>query len=202
VDKLVFLMWRKAGISREAFCEHYLEFHSLLGLRFVKGLDGYTVNIPDVAQAPVSDDGPDAIVEMWTRDVESFLDPERAFASAEDREIVLRDDASFIGSSLIWQVRRKHDRGLEPLREMRVRTEGVKRVTLCDIVPTQSLSPTVSRVATYEVVRAMSARRPAAMNYEPMAIINEWAPDVETLGPALGPSFVVSEYRQRVPPLS
>ena len=41
MDKLVFLMQRKVGATRESFYEHYLAFHSLLGLRLVPSLDGY-----------------------------------------------------------------------------------------------------------------------------------------------------------------
>lgn len=81
MDKLIFLMRRKESTTRDSFFHHYLEVHSLLGLSLVPTLDGYTVNITDVIEPPLDDiHHPDAVVEMWTRDIEVFMDMNRTFA--------------------------------------------------------------------------------------------------------------------------
>ena len=105
MDKLVFLMRRKEATTRESFFRHYLEFHSLLGLRLVPTLDGYTVNVADVLDPPEDDIcHPDAVVEMWTRDVKVFMDIDQTFDRPDDREIIVWDDATFIGASWAWLV--------------------------------------------------------------------------------------------------
>ena len=102
MDKLLFFMHRKDGLSRRQFFEHYLEVHTLIGMRVCLMMDGYTVNLTDdVDPGP---DGPDSITELWTRDVEAFSDTDRNFRNREEMAELVTDDRSFIGTNLRWLV--------------------------------------------------------------------------------------------------
>jgi len=204
MDKLVFLMQRKAGTTREAFAEHYLEFHSLLGLRLVPTLDGYTVNIADIVSRDDDPNHPDAVVEMWTRDIEVFMDMDAVFAAPEDRAIVAYDDASFIGTQRVWQVDERVVRGSHPGAELRTRTPGVKRLTLLSADADRRLAPGVVHAVEQHVVSPLVSSRPDDVlptppPYVADVILTEWAPSLAALGDPLGAAFVVSEYRQRLP---
>ena len=153
MDKLVFLMQRKADATAESFHEHYLEFHSLLGLRLVPTLDGYTVNITDVVDAPADDPHhPDAVVEMWTRDINVFMDMDATFAAPEDRAIVIYDDASFIGTTRAWQVEEQLLFGGAPDGPLRARADGVKRMTLLPADADLASAPGVVRAVAQRIV--------------------------------------------------
>ena len=171
----------------------------------MRTLHGYTVNVTDLGDPPPGDAGfPDAVVEMWTRDVDTFLDSEAAFAFPEDQSIVMQDDAAFIGESWIWQVDEEWVLGSPPEGELRTRTDGVKRVSLHRTGDAPSIGPHVVRVVdqrtltplTPGLVRDVVPGRPP---YEADVIRLEWAPSVDAFGPVPGPAFYVSEYRQRVP---
>ena len=205
MDKVIFLMRRKETTTRESFFRHYLEVHSLLGLSLVPTLDGYTVNIADVIE-PLQDDihHPDAVVEMWTRDIEVFMDINRTFAKPEDREIIVQDDASFIGASWAWQVEETLVRGAFPNGKLRTRTKGVKRVSLCSEGSERRVADGVTRAVEHRVLSPLMPGRvgealPDPAPYRADVILSEWAPSVGHFGTVEGPAFLLSEYRQRNP---
>ena len=195
MKKVVLMMWRRPELTREEFMRHYLDVHSALALQHVTMLDGYTVNVPDVS--PTSTDGPDSVIEIWTRDPEALFDPERGFTSRADFEAVMRDDASFIGTTSIWDVEPGPATAATPPETlMRSRTSGVKRVTLLE--PGADVPSGASRSVVDDVVAARTPRRPAPTSYDVTAFVYEWADRVEDFTPVSSPSFLVSEYRQRL----
>lgn len=205
MDKLIFLMRRKEMTTRDSFFRHYLEVHSLLGLSLVPTLDGYTVNITDVMEPPQDDiHHPDAVVEMWTRDIGVFMDMNRTFAKPEDREIIVQDDASFIGASWAWQVEETLVRGAFPEGELRTRTNGVKRVSLHSDDSERRVADGVTHAVEHRVISPLMPGRvgetlPDPAPYQADVILSEWAPSVDHFGAVEGPAFLVSEYRQRNP---
>ena len=98
MEKTIFLFRRAAGRSREEFDEHYIAHHAPLGVKLVKTLKGYTVNLVD------GDAGPDAVTEHWLNQVEELLDPTKAYASMDDAMQVIKDDQTFIGSHELYVV--------------------------------------------------------------------------------------------------
>ena len=190
MDKVIFLFTRKDGTTREEFFEHYLDVHSLLGMRLCTKMDGYTVNLTDEYRP--GDDGPDAITEVWTEDVDAFLDPKRSFASEADMIELWTDDRSFIGPSLPWVVEETLTRGDRPVGELRTRTPGVKRVSMWIGDRRPESGPAVTRVVEQRVVRALAPDAP-----EVDVFVTEWAPSVDDLAAVDVPAYVVSEYRQR-----
>jgi hypothetical protein len=177
----------------------------LLGLRLVPTLDGYTVNVTDVVEPPKSDiHHPDAVVEMWTQNVEVFMDIDQTFASPEDREIIVQDDASFIGASWAWQVEETLLHGEVPDSELRTRTKGVKRVSLHRDGSGGRVADGVLRAVEHRVVSPLMPGRlgdvlPDPVPYQADVILSEWARSVDDFGAVEGPAFLVSEYRQRDP---
>ena len=199
MQKVILVMWRRPELTREEFARHYLDVHSVLARQHVTMLDGYTVNVPDAsATATDDDDGPDGVIEIWTHDADALFDPERGFTSRADFEEVMRDDASFIGTTAIWEVQPgdaplpEHD---TPLRE---RTPGIKRITLLE--PGAVADDGATGAVVDRVVAARPARRPPPAEYEVGAFVHEWAERVDDLAPVTSPSFAVSEYRQRLLP--
>jgi len=196
-------MRRKEATTRESFFRHYLEFHSLLGLRLVPTLDGYTVNVADVLDPPEDDIcHPDAVVEMWTRDVKVFMDIDQTFDRPDDREIIVWDDATFIGASWAWLVEETLVRGALPKGELRTRTEGVKRVSLHGDGFRPQLARGVVRAVEHRVISPLMPGRVGEIVPEPApfkadVILSEWAPSIEDFGAIEGPAFMLSEYRQR-----
>jgi EthD domain-containing protein len=192
VEKLLFFMGRKDGLSRQEFFDHYLQVHTLLGMRVHRMMHGYTVNLTD--QVDPGPDGPDSITEVWTRDLASFADPTQAFASADDMEELVTDDRSFIGTNLRWTVEEKLVFGDWPAGELRTRTPGVKRVSLHIGGSRPPRTAGVTRVVEQHVTGAFSPGAPPVDVF-----VAEWADNADALAPISVPSYLVSEYRQREP---
>jgi hypothetical protein len=196
IQKLIYLMWRKKSLTREEFVRHYLDVHSLLGLRLVGHLDGYTINVADLDGER---DGPDAVVEFWTSDSVLFQSAD-AFANPEEMALVMKDDASFIGTSLAWEVREQLHAGVYADGLPGERTPGVKRISLpVSGGGLETTTPGVLRRVDHPVSGAITTRRPSPAAYEATVIVMEWALDVGVFTPVEGPQFVMSEYCQRIP---
>lgn len=86
MEKTVFLFRRHPERSPEDFARHYTEVHAVLGRQLTRCLLGYTVNIVQ-SGAP-----PEAITEHWVRVAGDLFDPEVAYASMEDYQVVVDDD--------------------------------------------------------------------------------------------------------------
>jgi hypothetical protein len=192
MDKLLFLMHRKDGLTRAEFFEHYLQVHTLLGLRYCTLMDGYTVSLTDgVDPGP---GGPDAFTEVWTRDASAFLDPSRAFRNEAEMRELLADDRSFIGRGLPWIVEERLVHGDWPAGTPRERTRGIKRVSLHTGRSRPPLAPGVTRVVEQRVVKAIVPDAPPVDVF-----VFEWAPSADAFAPLAVPAYLASEYPQRIP---
>jgi uncharacterized protein (TIGR02118 family) len=95
--KIVGLLTRKSGITREEFVRHWFEIHGPLAhavpgiRRYVQSHITDTRTRPDVPETDVDVDG---IAELWYDDMESF---QRAAATPEMKALT-DDGALFIGS--------------------------------------------------------------------------------------------------------
>jgi len=192
MDKIVFLFGRKAPQTHAEFAEHYLDHHAPLGLEVAVQMDGYTVNlVPDEAATI------DAVTETWTPGIDAFMDPQRAFASEADMVELMTDDASFIGTTQPYVVAEELVLGAWPDGPPRVRTPGVKRISLHPTDDTLPATTGLDRVVRNRVVRALAPDAP-----ELSVILLEWAEAADVL-PPLDPSVVTShlveEHVQRQP---
>jgi EthD domain len=195
MDKIVFLFGRKAPQTHAEFAEHYLHHHAPLGLEVAVQMDGYTVNlVPDEAAAI------DAVTETWTPSIDAFMDPQRAFANEADMVELMTDDASFIGTTQPYVVAEELSVGAWPDGPTRVRTPGMKRISLH---PTDATVPSADRVDGLQRVvrnRVLQALAPDAP--ELAVILLEWAESVDALTPLDSSSvvsYLVEEHVQRQP---
>lgn len=192
MEKVLFMMRRKDGLTRRQFGEHYLQVHTLLGMRLCVGMAGYSVNLTD--EVDPGPEGPDSVTEVWTPDAAAFLDVERAFRNAEEGEELMRDDRSFIGINRAWLVEERLLHGDPPRGPLRTRTPGAKRVSLHRGGARPALAPGVTRAVEQRVVKAL-APDAAPVDF----FLCEWAPSAEVFAPLSVPAYLVSEYRQRDP---
>jgi uncharacterized protein (TIGR02118 family) len=186
MEKLVFCLHRKPGLSRQEFFDHYLQQHAPLGLRLTTTMRGYTVNLTDLgAPDPAA---PDAITEVWANSAQEFMDPEKSFATPEDAASLMADHNSFIGPL-----------GAYVVQERIVRTDDAvgpaKRVALYG--PGErppDPGPDVLSVVEHRVVQElMSDLAPVEL------IVTTTARSVAGLGPWSGRSYDVSEHRMMEP---
>jgi hypothetical protein len=193
MEKLVFCLHRKPGLSRQEFFDHYLQEHAPLGLRLTKTMRGYTVNLTDVGGPdPAAPDptAPDAITEVWANSAQEFMDPEKSFATPEDAAALMADHNSFIG----------------PLDAYVVQERIVLAVGAAGAVPAKRVAfyapgewppapgPDVVSVVEHRVVRElMSDSAPVEL------IVTTTALSMEGLGPRRGRSYDVSEHRMMEP---
>jgi uncharacterized protein (TIGR02118 family) len=92
--KIVMLVRRKDGISREAFREHYENIHAPLAMSVLPTLRAYTRNYPEmhlVGQEP----GFDAVTELWFDDEASWQES-IAVAQSEKGKALAEDEETFI----------------------------------------------------------------------------------------------------------
>lgn len=193
MEKLVFLFGRKPPQTHAEFAEHYLEHHSLLGLRLAVQMDGYTVNlVPDEASG---DFDLDAVTETWTPSIEAFMDPQRSFASEADMQELMTDDASFIANSRPYVVTELLVKGEWPTGPVRTRTPGVKRISLHPTEATLPPTDDATRVVRNDVVQSFVPDAPEAA-----VILLEWADAADDLAPLDGVlGWLVEEHVQRQP---
>jgi len=95
--KVMILIKRKAGISREEFIDHYENVHVPLGLKYfpmIKGyMRNYVVNPPGVAEPDF-----DCITEEWFENMEEHL-AAVDFWRSEAAQVVRDDEDRFMDSS-------------------------------------------------------------------------------------------------------
>jgi hypothetical protein len=197
MEKLVFCLHRKPGLSRQEFFDHYLEQHAPLGLRLTKTMRGYTVNLTDVGGPnPTAPDpaAPDAITEVWANSAQEFMDPEKSFATPEDAAALMADHNSFIGplDAYVVQERIVHGGGGAVGPGGCGRAKRVAFYGPGERPPAPG--PDVVSVIEHRVVRElMSDSAPVEL------IVTTTALSVEGLGPRGGRSYDVSEYRMLEP---
>jgi hypothetical protein len=193
VEKIIYFFHRKEGLDRRQFFDHYLEQHTLIALRVARTLEGYTVNLTDDhtgVDAPV--DGPDSITEGWTFDAMEFMSGGSKFDTEQDARELRDDDRSFIGRRSAWKVGERLVSGAVPEGGLRTRTPGVKRFSMLVGTSRPPAAPGVTAVVENEVLHAFSLDGPTVDRF-----VIEWAPSADTFAPVDGPSWIVSEYRQR-----
>jgi uncharacterized protein (TIGR02118 family) len=86
--KLIVMMKRKPGLTRDEFSKYWKEIHAFVALKNIPGLVKYVQN----HQVKLNDREPayDGIAELWFKDLESFRDMGKWYKSDAGR--VLRDD--------------------------------------------------------------------------------------------------------------
>jgi hypothetical protein len=155
-------------------------------MRVSKLMDGYTVNLTDVDDpGPDGPDGPDAFTEIWTSSADDFMNPEKAFATAEDLEALMTDHNSFLGPFDAYVIEETVGRGQVPS------TGAPKRFAFYG--PGESppdAGPDVVAVVENRVVRTLLS------NAAPVElVVATWGPTFEALGQRTGRSFDVSEHQ-------
>jgi hypothetical protein len=194
VEKIIYLFQRKDGLTREECFDHYRDVHAPLGMRVVKTMAGYTVNLTDLETPP--SDAPDAITETWTPSIEASLDPEQNFASRDDAAELWADHKTFLNTQFdTYIVEERITQGELPPTTVGTRTPGVKCIVLQGPgEPSPPIPEGATCVQVNEVLKVMSSGSP------PLERITAiWAPDAETLGPSSPHAFLTSEYRFLVP---
>lgn len=105
--KMIAILQRPDGQSREEFRRRWIEEHKPLALEHHEGLVKYVANVVDAQLAP--EDLPiDGISELHFADEESFRT--RLYAHPESRAIIAADTKKFIGKSCAWFVQEHHFR--------------------------------------------------------------------------------------------
>ena len=105
--KMIAILQRKEGQSREEFRRRWIEEHKPLALKHHEGLVKYVANVVD-AQLSAEDLPIDGISELHFADEESFRT--RMYTHPESRDIIAADTKRFIGKSCAWFVREYHFR--------------------------------------------------------------------------------------------
>lgn len=99
--KLIVLVKRKPGTTRQEFIDYYEAHHARLGMHILGHLwDRYVRNYPqDIMNYTPEDnsveDGYDAITEIWIRDEAAYREMERILARPEIQAMVLADEERF-----------------------------------------------------------------------------------------------------------
>ena len=105
--KMIAILQRKQGQSRDEFRRRWIEEHKPLALEHHEGLVKYVANVVD-DQLSDTDLPIDGISELHFADEDSFRN--RMYAHPESREIIAADTKRFIGQSCAWFVREYHFR--------------------------------------------------------------------------------------------
>lgn len=99
--KIVILIKKKPGMSREAFIDHYENGHSVLGKRLLGHLwTKYVRNYPKalVEYQPEEtsvDDSYDAVTEIWLKDAAALEEMQRIINVPENNKLILEDEERF-----------------------------------------------------------------------------------------------------------
>lgn len=105
--KMIAILQRPEGQSREEFRRCWIEEHKPLALEHHQGLVKYVANIVDAQLSP-SDFPIDGISELHFADAEAFRT--QMYTHPESREIIAADTKRFIGKSCAWFVQEHHFR--------------------------------------------------------------------------------------------
>lgn len=194
MEKLVFVFRRKPEATREDFFAHYLDNHSPLGLRVVKGLAGYTVNhLSTEAEF-------DAVTEIWTPSAAAFTGGPPQ--DDEGSRAIIADHVSFMGPQDSYQVDERVVRDgvlTGPLGP--AASPGAKAVSFFRRGETLPEPPAGAyRVVDNHVLRPIYLKdRPATAGESDLAVIRTvWADTREELGELPPGSALLREYRFRL----
>jgi hypothetical protein len=99
--KIVILIKKKPGMSREAFINHYETSHSVIGKRLLghlwtKYVRNYPKGLMDYQPEQNSvDDSYDAVTEIWLKDEAALAEMGRIINLPENNRIILADEEKF-----------------------------------------------------------------------------------------------------------
>jgi hypothetical protein len=103
MEKLIFFVERKAGLSRQAFQQRFLGSHAALVLEHFATLRGLVLNLNARAEDRFDPIDPltkaDAVAEMWFATHDDFADLSRRYASAEGRAALDADWREIAGKA-------------------------------------------------------------------------------------------------------
>ncbi len=99
--KIVILIKKRAGMSREDFINHYENSHAVLGKRllghlWVKYVRNYPTGLMKYQPEETSvDDSYDAVTEIWLKDAAALEEMNRIINLPENNKIILEDEEKF-----------------------------------------------------------------------------------------------------------
>ncbi len=99
--KMIILIQKKKGMSREDFIHHYETSHSVIGRRLLghlwtKYVRNYPLSLMEYQPEDNSvDDSYDAITEIWIKDEAAVEEMARLINIPENNKIILEDEEKF-----------------------------------------------------------------------------------------------------------
>ena len=99
--KMIILIQKKKGMSREDFIHHYETSHSVIGRRLLghlwtKYVRNYPISLMEYQPEENSvDDSYDAITEIWIKDEAAVEEMARIINIPENNKIILEDEEKF-----------------------------------------------------------------------------------------------------------
>lgn len=99
--KMIILIQKKKGMSREDFIHHYETSHSVIGRRLLghlwtKYVRNYPLGLMEYQPEENSvDDSYDAITEIWIKDEAAVEEMARIINIPENNKIILEDEEKF-----------------------------------------------------------------------------------------------------------
>ena len=99
MHKLLSVLKRKTGMSREEFLAYWKDNHSQLAMRIIPGLRRYAHNRP--VEIPGVESDVDGIAELWFDDLEA-LENYWAWRQGEGGQELLRDEVNFSERDKVW----------------------------------------------------------------------------------------------------
>lgn len=193
MEKTVFLFRRHPSRDREAFGRYYVEKHAPLGKRLTRCLLGYTVNLVQ------TEGGPAAVTEHWVPQAMDILTPEKAYATQEDFEEVLRDDQNLFDGFDLYVVEEEiYSVPGEPLpAPLGAETPETKFIWFIENANPVPAPPAGARRVVDNRVRHRLVYRDGgwtAVAPEFALIRMAWAGDADRLGTAAADALVVKEH--------
>lgn len=99
--KMIILIQKKKGMSREDFIHHYETSHSVIGRRLLghlwtKYVRNYPISLMEYQPEENSvDDSYDAVTEIWFKDEAAIDEMARIINIPENNKIILEDEEKF-----------------------------------------------------------------------------------------------------------
>jgi hypothetical protein len=99
--KMIILIQKKKGMSREDFIHHYETSHSVIGRRLLghlwtKYVRNYPISLMEYQPEENSvDDSYDAITEIWIKDEAAVQEMARIINIPENNKLILEDEEKF-----------------------------------------------------------------------------------------------------------
>jgi hypothetical protein len=99
--KIVILIKKKAGMSRENFIQHYETSHAVIGKRllghlWVKYVRNYPKGLMEYQPEQTSvEDSYDAVTEIWLKDAAAMEEMARIINIPENNKLILEDEEKF-----------------------------------------------------------------------------------------------------------